>query len=41
MIVGGLDLNPVITHRIPIDDYLDGFEVMRTGQCGKVVCDWN
>ena len=41
MIVGGLDLNPVLTHRISIDDYLDGFEVMRTGQCGKVVCDWN
>ncbi|QLF70911.1 L-threonine 3-dehydrogenase [Peteryoungia desertarenae] len=37
---GGLDLSPVITHRISIDDYKSGFEAMRSGQSGKVVMDW-
>ncbi len=33
---GGLDLSPVITHRIGIDDFRDGFEAMRSGNSGKV-----
>lgn len=37
---GGLDLEPLITHRIPIDDFRDGFEAMRSGNSGKVVMDW-
>ena len=37
---GGLDLGPVITHRIRIDDFRDGFEAMRSGNSGKVVMDW-
>jgi len=37
---GGLDLSPLITHRIPIDDFETGFEVMRAGNAGKVVMDW-
>jgi threonine 3-dehydrogenase len=41
MVVGGLDLNPLLTHRIAIDDYMVGFEAMKSGQCGKVVCSWN
>jgi len=40
MVVGGLDLSPVLTHRIGIDDFEQGFEVMQAGECGKVVCDW-
>ncbi|MFQ5622638.1 MAG: L-threonine 3-dehydrogenase, partial [Paracoccaceae bacterium] len=36
----GLDLAPVITHRIGIDDFAEGFRVMRAGDCGKVVMDW-
>jgi len=38
---GGLDLSPVITHRIGIDDFREGFEAMRSGNSGKVVMDWN
>ncbi len=34
-----LNVDPIITHRFPFDDYLEGFELMRTGQCGKVVLD--
>ncbi|MCS4096199.1 threonine dehydrogenase-like Zn-dependent dehydrogenase, partial [Rhizobium sp. BK176] len=31
---------PVITHRIGIDDFREGFEAMRSGNSGKVVMDW-
>ncbi|MFT5173544.1 MAG: threonine 3-dehydrogenase [Gammaproteobacteria bacterium] len=41
LVLGGLDLTPVLTHRIGIDDYEDGFHVMRAGECGKVVCEWS
>lgn len=40
LVLGGLDLKPVLTHRISIDDYEQGFQVMRAGECGKVVCHW-
>ena len=36
----GLDLTPLITHRIPIDDFEAGFEAMHSGSTGKVVMDW-
>ena len=37
---GGLDLSPLITHRIGIDSFRHGFEAMRSGNSGKVVMDW-
>jgi threonine 3-dehydrogenase len=40
MIEGGLDISPVITHRFPIDDFRQGFEVMGSGKSGKVLLDW-
>ncbi len=40
LVQGGLDLTPLITHRIPADDFTHGFELMRQGACGKVVLDW-
>ena len=39
-IKSGLDLNPVITHRLPIDGFQQGFDVMESGEAGKVVLDW-
>ena len=36
----GLDLSPLITHRIGIDAFEAGFEAMRSGNSGKVVMDW-
>lgn len=36
----GLDLTPLITHRLAFADFKQGFEVMRSGQSGKVVLDW-
>ena len=36
----GLDLKPLITHRFPAAQYEQGFEVMRSGQSGKVILNW-
>jgi len=36
----GMDLAPLITHRIGIDDFAEGFAAMRAGDAGKVVMDW-
>lgn len=40
LIQSGLDLGPMITHKLPIDDYRQGFDIMRSGQSGKVILDW-
>ena len=40
MLLGGLDLSPVITHRFKFDDFQKGFDVMVSGQCGKVLLEW-
>ena len=37
---GGLDLTPLITHRMPVDNFETGFAAMREGNSGKVVMDW-
>jgi len=36
----GLDLMPVITHRFPYTEFEKGFDVMRSGQSGKVILNW-
>ena len=36
----GLDVGPVITHRLPVEEFNDGFEIMASGQSGKVILDW-
>ena len=41
MLENGLDIRRVITHRFPVDQFSEGFEVMRSGRSGKVVLDWN
>ena len=40
LLQSGLDLTPVITHHYNIDDFQQGFDVMRSGQSGKVILDW-
>jgi len=32
-----LDLSPVITHQLKLADFERGFELMKSGQCGKIV----
>ena len=41
MLQSGLDISPVITHRFPYQDFEKGFEVMNSGNSGKVILDWN
>jgi threonine 3-dehydrogenase len=40
MVLTGFPLRRALTHHIPIDNYEHGFELMKAGECGKVVCDW-
>ncbi len=40
MLQAGLDISPVITHRLDYADFHQGFEAMRGGNCGKVVLTW-
>jgi len=40
MIESGLDLSPILTHRYGVDDFQKGFDVMCSGQSGKVILDW-
>lgn len=41
MLESGLDISPVITHRMDFRDFEDGFAAMRSGQSGKVILNWN
>ncbi len=40
MIQTGLDITPVITHRFNFNDFKEGFELMRSGNSGKIVLNW-
>jgi len=41
LIQSGLDLSPIITHHYNVDDFQQGFDVMRSGQSGKVILSWD
>ncbi len=40
MLQSGLDISSIITHHYPVDNYRAGFDVMLSGQSGKVILDW-
>jgi threonine 3-dehydrogenase len=40
MLESGLNISPVITHRFPYSEFQKGFDVMRSGNAGKVILDW-
>jgi len=40
MLQSGLDISPVITHRLPFTGFEEGFEAMRSGKSGKVALTW-
>ncbi|MAG76935.1 MAG: L-threonine 3-dehydrogenase [Colwelliaceae bacterium] len=40
LIQSGLDLSPIITHQFNVDDFQQGFDIMRSGQSGKVILNW-
>jgi threonine 3-dehydrogenase len=41
MLQSGLNIDPIITHHFDIDEFLPAFELMESGQSGKVVLHWN
>ena len=41
MLQSGLNMEPIITHHYDIDEYQPAFELMESGQSGKVVLHWN
>ncbi len=40
MLESGLDVSGVITHRLPWQQFEQGFDAMRSGNSGKVILDW-
>lgn len=40
LLQSGLNVKPVITHRFPVDEFEEAFQVMKSGQSGKVILDW-
>ena len=40
MLESGLDISPVITHRLNWKDFQQGFDAMSSGNSGKVILDW-
>jgi len=40
MLQSGLNISPVITHRMPYTDFEDGFAAMLSGESGKVILKW-
>jgi threonine 3-dehydrogenase len=41
LVQSGMDITPVITHRLPYEGFEQGFQAMLSGQSGKVVLDWS
>ena len=40
LLKSGLDISTILTHEFPVDQYEKAFEIMETGQCGKVILEW-
>lgn len=40
MVQSGLNITPVITHHFDYKDFLEGFELMATGNSGKIILNW-
>ncbi len=40
MIESGLDVSPIITHRLDCREFQKGFDAMSLGDAGKVILDW-
>ena len=41
MLQSGLDIKPVITHRFHYSEFRKAFEIMRSGDCGKIILHWH
>nr|PIF02600.1 MAG: hypothetical protein CR987_01115 [Draconibacterium sp.] len=41
MLVSGLDISKIITHRFKAEDFQKGFDIMEEGNCGKVILEFD
>jgi len=41
MLQSGLEIDPVMTHHYPVDEYQNAFQIMASGQSGKVILEWD
>ena len=41
MIQSGLDISPVITHHFPYQEFETAFQLMKSGQSGKIILHWS
>lgn len=41
MLQGGLDVAPLITHHFSADDFQKAFDVLHSGEAGKVILNWD
>jgi len=41
MLQSGLNMDPIITHHFDIEEFQPAFELMESGQTGKVILHWN
>ncbi len=41
MLRTGLDISPIITHRFHVSEYQEAFELMASGNCGKIILSWD
>ena len=41
MLQSGLNIEPIITHRFPLADFQQAFELMESGQSGKIILSWD
>ena len=41
MLQSGLNIDPIITHRFPLENYEEAFQLMESGQSGKIILDWD
>jgi threonine 3-dehydrogenase len=41
MLLTGLNISDIITHRFPVDRFQEAFDIMEQGNCGKIILDWD
>ncbi|RTR02343.1 L-threonine 3-dehydrogenase [Halomonas nitroreducens] len=41
LVESGMDISPVITHRLPYTDFEQGFQAMLAGEASKVILNWD
>ena len=41
MLESGLDISPVITHRFHYTEFQKAFDLMQSGNSGKIILNWN